>query len=98
MMIETTQMPATQTYNGWANYETWNVTLWINNNEFLYNTAYACVEYYDPSVETPYEKFIRCMMNCDKVVTNDGVRWDHPKINHDEVNEMLIEYFNEEQV
>ena len=31
--------------NGWANYETWNAALWIGNDEFLYNTAKACVTY-----------------------------------------------------
>jgi hypothetical protein len=26
-----------KTYNGWANYETWNVKLWIDNEEPSYN-------------------------------------------------------------
>jgi hypothetical protein len=26
-------------YNGWNSYESWNVALWIGNNEGLYNLA-----------------------------------------------------------
>ena len=78
------------TYNGYANYETWNVALWIQNSEFLYNTAKACVEYCTES-ETPYDKFIRCMMNVDRDATGDNVRWDSDAVNHDEINEVLAD-------
>jgi len=26
-----------KTYNGWTNYETWNVALWLDNDEGTYN-------------------------------------------------------------
>ena len=96
MKNQTTAMPQ-ETYNGWANYETWNVALWMQNNQFLYNTAVACVEYKNDD-ETAYEKFIRNMHNVEKFTTNDGVRWDDEKINHDEINEMMIDYHQEENV
>ena len=38
-------MSTATTYNGWTNYATWNAALWIGNDEFLYNTAKACVEF-----------------------------------------------------
>ncbi len=33
------------TYNGWKNYETWNVALWIGNDEGLYHMARECSDY-----------------------------------------------------
>ncbi len=94
MKNQTTQTTQ-QTYNGWANYETWNVALWMQNNQFLYNTAVACVEYVSDD-ETPYQKFIRNMHNVDKFTTADDVAWDDELINQDEINEMMFDMHKEE--
>ncbi len=77
-------------YNGWSNYETWNASLWIGNDEFLYNTAKACVKFCNED-DTPYEKFVRCMLNCGGETTGDGVKWDDVNINSVEMNEMMEE-------
>jgi hypothetical protein len=86
-------MAANETFNGWANYETWNASLWIGNDEFLYNTAKACVEFAEG--ETPWDKFVRCMTEgqIGRMIgtTEDGVAWDDAAIDADEMNEMLME-------
>ena len=80
----------TDTYNGWANYETWNASLWIQNDRFLYNTAKACVQYCEAG-DTPYACFIRCMDNCARDMTGDNVSWKDSTIDHTEMNEMMAE-------
>ena len=91
---DATVVPITDTYNGWANYETWNASLWINNDEFLYNTAKACVDFCDDN-ETPWDKFQRCMMEgqIGKFLgkTGDGVAWNDPAIDAAEMNDCLYE-------
>ena len=70
-----------QTYNGWTNYETWNVSLWIQNDPGLYECAkHDCRHYQD---------VIDLMYGCGSTETPDGVKWDSDKINHIEINEML---------
>jgi len=67
-------------YNGWANYETWNVSLWIQNDPGLYDFAQRC-ESYDDLISGLYE--------CGSTETPDGVKWNSTKINQIEINEML---------
>lgn len=33
-------------FNGHKNWNHWNVSLWINNDEGLYNTAKDCIRHY----------------------------------------------------
>ena len=88
-----TSVQTNDTMNGWANYETWNASLWIGNDEFLYNTAKACVEF--AGDENPWTKFVRCMTDGQigphLGKTGDGVRWDDPAIDAAEMLEMMTE-------
>ena len=34
-------------YNGWKNYETWNVALWLITDELLHILAKSCKDYPD---------------------------------------------------
>ncbi len=81
-MTVTFQTNMTDTeYNGYANYETWNVALWIQNDEGLYNLAQEFSDY-DQLVTVLYDEF-------GQKETPDGVKWNSKKINRIEMNELL---------
>jgi len=75
-------MQTEMTYNGWANYETWNVALWIQNDEGLYNAARNC---------THYQELVNLLYDCGSKETPDGVKWDDVKVDGLAVNEMISE-------
>jgi len=70
-------------YNGWSNYQTWNVTLWIGNDEGLYGMAQELGSY-SKLVELLTEEL-------DNHYTPDGVAWKDSAINVAEVDGMIAE-------
>lgn len=73
------------TYNGWANYETWNVALYIGNDEGLYHLARDYRHH-------GYEEFARMMKeDFGSYETPDGVAWTDSALDMDELNEMMEE-------
>ena len=70
-----------QTYNGWADYTTWNCALWIQNEEALYNLAKACKDY--------TEFLFEMTVMCEFTETPDGADWGEADLT--EMNEMISE-------
>ena len=72
-------------YNGWTNYETWNVALWIQNDEGLYNMALECKDY--PEFAAMIAEF--------STKTGDGVSWNASNLSMWELNDMIEELSSE---
>jgi len=69
-------------YNGWTNYETWNVSFWIQNDQDLYDLVKDFITDYDELVNLLYEEY-------GVKETKDGVKFNSEKINVVEINEMI---------
>ena len=81
------------TYNGWANYETWNVSLYINNEFELYSMACAFAksrDYYKNG-SVSYNNFLPFLKHSYGSQTPDGVKWDASELDRSELDEMLQE-------
>ena len=72
-------------YNGWENYETWNVALWINNDEGLYHLAREAGS---------YEDFVDFLEACsfNSLKTPDGVSFKDPKVNVIQINSDVFDF------
>jgi hypothetical protein len=72
-------------YNGYANYQTWNVCLWISNDEGLNNFAKGCSD---------YAEFVQGMREDGCLETADMVAWNDSGINMAEMAEYWEENFS----
>ncbi len=69
-------------YNGWKNYETWNVALWINNDERLCSVASGCRTYND---------LVDQLRECGVTATPDQVAYNDSGLDHQELDEVIRE-------
>ena len=72
-------------YNGWKNRATWNVALWINNDEGLYHFARDCRDYQD---------FVDGLKECSdgepiSFQTPDGVAWNDSALDLPRLDELM---------
>lgn len=71
-------------YNGWRNYSTWNITLWLGNDETLYRSLRAKVRCLggDDLTETDAEDIVTDIIGD---ATPDGVDTADPAIDWEQV-------------
>ena len=66
-------------YNGWTNWETWNIASWIDNDEMLNRIMIL-------SAKGDYEQFKGLAIQFGITKTPDGVDFEDPKVNQVELN------------
>ena len=77
-----------ETYNGWKNRQTWNVMLWIENDETLYRAAVDFMRGYKG--RAPYVAFVkRAGMEQDR--TPDNIAWIGTRLDYKALNESMRE-------
>ena len=69
-------------YNGWTNYETWNVALHIN----------SLVDWYEVArISADYQTFFSFISNRGVYETPDGVKLNSLKLDVHQLNDVLFE-------
>ena len=85
MTLKLVNRKADETYNGWKNWETWNVALWIGNDEGLYSIARQYRH-------RGYEAFAKEMREeLGSKETPDGASWTDSGLDIEALDEMLVE-------
>jgi hypothetical protein len=70
------------TYNGWKNYETWNVILWLDNDEGFYSLV-------QEFGNRTYEDFVYDFLLEHTTETPDGVKWLDRKLDWEALDKYM---------
>jgi hypothetical protein len=84
----------TMTYNGWTNWETWNVELWIDNEEGIYREKQRFLRRNSEEDEIDadkVEKFCRDIFPDGTPDMKDDPRGDMNRVNWEELAESWSE-------
>ena len=78
-------MKTCEVYNGWKNKETWNIALWLENDESMY---YCMVAYARRHAHPTYRGFI---VHTDLYgqQTPDGYRYDSARLDYKALTELI---------
>jgi hypothetical protein len=74
-------------FNGWTNWSTWNVALWIENDRGLYTLARQFRR-------LGYKAFVNSLSEFGldiSVQTPDGVKWNDPTLDIEALDELMGE-------
>ena len=80
-----------ESYNGWENYETWNVSLWVANDEILYRQV---VRYVQGAVYPSWSDFVRSS-GLENFATPDGVSFTDDRLGLEELDEFVEAFEND---
>lgn len=75
-------------YNGWKNYETWNIAVWLSNDDKLYQLALE---------ESNYNNLVERLCDLGITQTEDGVYFNDLSIDIEEINSLLSEMSENEK-
>ncbi len=78
-----------KTYEGWKNRQTWNVSLWLNNDYNMYTAAVRFMQI-NPNLKRPYAQFI-VSEGLENERTGDNIAWLGSRLDYKELDDMMRE-------
>ena len=70
-------------YNGWTNWHTWNLMLWIDNTEEVYHKGRVMA-----GEQTRFKRWASSICTTVNRVHDEGIEWE--KVNVEEIREALL--------